>query len=384
MKKVLKTMIVILEAAIILFIFSGCWDYHELEAYSIVAGMAIDKGQNGYKYHVTFECVKMSGSGKSQQIEPLLLNEDGNTIFDAVRSTLRESDKKLYFSHCKVLIVGSDIAKDGLRSVLDWMQRDAEPRLTLSVLVSKEKTAEEILRVKPQSVQLLSFQIASTLQESTGFYGSPTSLQLYEVTNILNSDGLELVLPAIEKKPEVDGDTVQLSGGAVFKKDKQIGWLSPNQDRYYNYVRDKIKGGLLVTGPTPGSTNVTLEIIDSKTTVKPSVSGQSASVEINVKMRAAYAEQDNETDFLSKIGLAQVEKYAEKTLEFEIESNVKNVQQRFDSDIFGFGSKIHQSSPNDWNKLSKSWDRIFKAMKVKVNAEVKIENTGLSLPKVGD
>lgn len=383
MKKKWKQAIVILESALILFLFSGCWNYHELETYSIVSGMAIDKGENGYKYHVTFECMKMSGGGKSGQIEPLLIEEDGNSVFDAVRSTVRESDKKLYFNHCKILVLGSEVAQDGIKSAVDWVKRDAEPRITVDMLVSKSKTAEEILRVKPQSGQLLSYQVDNTLAESAGYYGSSAGVQLYQATDILNSPGISLVLPAVEVKPTNDGETVQVSGGAVFRGDRLIGWLDAEPAKFYALIQGKTKGGLLLTGPTPGSTQICLEVLDCETKMKPVVSGQSLTYEIKVRIRAALAEQDSEKDLVSQIGIGRVEQYADQTIRYGITSVVKDVQHRFDSDIFGFGSDLYQNQPKEWSRLGPRWDQIFETISVKPEAEVEIENTALNVTKDG-
>ncbi|QAT51114.1 Ger(x)C family spore germination protein [Caproiciproducens sp. NJN-50] len=383
MKKAIRLSLILLESALILILFSGCWNYHELETYSVVAGMAIDKGQNGYQYHVTFECMKMTGGGQGAQIEPLLIEEDGNTIFEAVRSTLRESDKKLYFNHCHIVILSSDIAKEGLKSVTDWIQRDAEPRLTMDVLVSKEKTAGEILRVKPQTGELLSYQIDNTLAESASYYGSSAGVQLYQMTDTLNAEGISLVLPAIEKKKSEDEETVQLAGGAVFKGDRMTGWLAAEPVKYVALVRGNLKGGLIQTGPTPGSTQFTLEILESETKVKPVVSGESVTVNIDIKMRTAFGEQDSEKDLLAQLGISKVENYADQTIQYETARVVKDVQRSFNSDIFGFGNTIYQNQPNEWEKISSKWDDIFKTLKVKVTAEVKIENTALNMTKDG-
>jgi spore germination protein KC len=383
MKKIWKTTAVFLEAALILTLFSGCWNYHELETYSIVSGIAIDKGQNGYKYHVTFECIKMSGGGKDAHIEPLLMEEDGNTIFDAARSTLRESDKKLYFNHCKILILSSEIAKEGVKAVTDWIQRDAEPRLTINVLVSKETTAEEILSVKPQSGQLLSLQIDNTLAESENYYGSTAGIQVYQMTNTLNTEGISLVLPAIEKKKSQDEETVQLSGGAIFKGDRQVGWLATVPAKFFALIRGKVKGGLIQTGPTPGSTQFSLEILESQTKVKPVVSGNTVTVNIDIRMKTAFGEQDSEKDLLTQLGISKVEQYADRTIQYETTRVVKDVQQSFGSDIFGFGSAVHMNQPNEWDRIGSRWDDIFKTLKVKVVADVKIENTALNMTKDG-
>lgn len=114
----------------LVFLLTGCWNYHEIETLQVVAGIAVDPGQHGYKYHLTFECVKLSSAGQPGKSgpQPVLLEADGNSIFDAVRNTLSESDKKLYFSQCKIVIISREIAKSGLKGLTDWFLRDAEPR----------------------------------------------------------------------------------------------------------------------------------------------------------------------------------------------------------------------------------------------------------------
>lgn len=383
MKKIWKAAALLLEAALMLTLFTGCWNYHELETYSVVSGMAIDKGQNGYRYRVTFECIKMSDGGKGAQIEPLVVVADGNTVFDAARSTLRESDKKLYFNHCKILILSSDIAREGIKSVTDWVKRDAEPRLTMNLLISKEKTAGEILNTKPQSGQILSNQIDSTLAGSVGYYGSPANVQLYEMTNILNADGISLVLPAIEKKKADKGETVQLSGGAVFRGDRLIGWLDADSAKNYALVRGKIKGGLLLTGTTPKSSQFCLEILESKTKVKPVVSGQTVTVNISIGMKTALAEQNSEKDLLSQMGISKVEQDADRTLQYKIEGVVKSVQQNLGVDIFGFGNSIYRNQPDEWEKIGPRWDTVFKTLKTNVTADVQIVDTALNMAKEG-
>ena len=371
-------------AALALLLQTGCWSYHELETYSIVAGMAIDKGQNGYKYHLTIECVDMSATGGPQAgIEPQILTEDGDSIFDAVRSTLRESDKKLYFNHCQIVVISSELAGEGIKPLLDWFQRDAEPRVTLDFLVSKEKTAGEILDVTPQTGQITSFQIANSLTESASYYGGTPSRKLYKINNTLNAEGISLSLPAIETKPAKEGKTVQLAGTAVFKGDRQIGWLDDEPSKYFVIARGEAHGGLLLTGEKPDATDLVLEILNMKAKTEPELSGDSVSMRIKVDMEAAFAEQNSTVDYLQRDGMEKIQGYAERTIRDGIQDVVKNVQQQFDSDIFGFGSSIFLSKPGEWERLKPGWDDTFRNLKVEVDAKVTIRNAALDIAKGG-
>lgn len=378
-----KKTIVLLEVILILFSFTGCWDYHELESYSVVSGMAVDKGQNGFKYHVTFECINIS-EGEQTKIKPMILEGNGNTIFEAVRGVLKETDKKLYFDHCHIIILSQELAKTGIRPLLDWIKRDAEPRLTIDVIVSKEKTAGEILKVKPQSNSLIAYQINSTLRECSEYNGDPIAVQVYEITNILNIEGLSLALPAVEKKETEQGGTVHFCGAAIFKGDRLTGWLNLEEEEFLNIVRGKTQRGLLLTGPTPGSTQICLEISKCRTKVTPELSGESLTINIDVNLETAFAEQSGEKDIFTEVGRDEVEKYAEQTLETKITNVVKYGQQNFDHDIFGFGNMLYQKDKKSWDRVKPKWNQMFKAAKVKVNAKVQIQNSGLNTTRVGD
>lgn len=374
--KHLRKSLALLLALLPVFLFSGCWDYHEVENYNIVAGFAIDNGQNGYKYHLTFECLKLEGDQKSGGVKPLIVESDGNTVFEAVRSAMQESSRKLYFSHCRIAIISSDLAASGILPLLDWLQRDAEPRITLDLLISKEKTAGEILKQEPQTDQLTSYQISKALNEAATSDASTNDERLFEVNNILSSEeGTSLTLPAVKLQQEGDVSTPRISGTAVFRGDRLVGWLDQNASMYLLFLLGKISGGLFLTGLHPADNNITLEILSSNTSVKPVLSGDSVTMNIQVSFSAAYGEQNSRQDLLSLYPLHTFELSAAQTLKNGIENVIATVQQKYSADIFGFGTKIYQNDPRDWNRFRSNWDEKFKTVKCSVTTRVEIKNT---------
>lgn len=379
-------MLVACQVLLLLLPLAGCWDYREVENLQIVAGMAIDKGQNGYKYHTTFECVKLSGGGGQGGggPQPVILETDGNTIFDTVRSALGESDKKLYFSHCKIVVISQDIASGGLKSFLDWFLRDAEPRATLDFLVSKEPTAGEILRVKPKTADITSFQISESLHGTQSGSGKSLDMELYQVNNIINSEGTALVLPAVEKKEEPSGPSVQIAGGALFDDDNRLqGWLDGDQMKYLNFIKNKIGNVLLLTGEKTTDQNIALEILSSKTKVQPIIKNGTPSVKIQISLEASLGEQDSTVDMLKKYGDQKIQKFAENTLETNLKHEITMVQQQYGSDIFGFGTEFEQDKPKEWDKMKANWNSLFPKLKCDVTADVIIRNAATGADKGG-
>lgn len=364
--------------------FSGCWDYHEIEMYSIVSGIAIDKGQNGYKYHLTIEYLNISGDVNENQNKSLTVESDGNTIFDAERAALRKFGKKFYFSNCKIMIISKEIAAEGIKPLLDWFIRDAELRTTLEILVSKEKTAGEILRAKSKNQESISFQLVNMLSEASSFDSVDQCLQLYEIIDILNTPGEELSLPGVHIKDDQDGPTIELTANSVFKNGKLIGWLNNAQNEYYMFAKNKIKGGIIVTGITPAEKDIALEIFKSNTKITPIVNGSNVTIKIDVKTTAGYAEENTSQSYIDKYGISTIEQCADRTVKNGITGVIANVKKQYGSDIFGFGKAIYDKYPSAWEKLCKSGGNVFSKFNFEVNTDVRIENTAVALKKGGD
>lgn len=375
---------VIFLSTVLMVTCSGCWSYHEIESLSVVTGIALDTGQNGYKYHMTFEILNLSDSEKQSSAKSLILETDGDTLFQAVRSALKQNNHKLYFSNCKIIIVSSALAQQGLKHILDLFLRDGEARITMQLFISKEKTAGEILKSEMTNGELTAFQLNNMLDSSTRNLSVCPNVKLYQINNMLNTDGIDLTLPTLTLKKEEQNSTVLLDGTAVFRSDKLIGFMNDIDSLYFLFTKDEIEGGILVTGEEPDSKDVSLEIQQSKTSVQPTVQNEQVSVNLDITMTAAFAEQMSKTDLVSKVGVNGIAKFAEKTLQENVERVIQTTQSRFGSDIFGFGLKIYQDKPSQWKKLKPKWNKLFPKIKYKVNAHVKITNTALIADKGGE
>jgi|GEM_PF-965046 spore germination protein KC len=368
----------LLESALIALSFSGCFSYHELENMTIVTAVAVDEGQNGKLYHLSFECLNMSSGGEEGQqgTQPVILESEGNSIFDGVRNALTEASQKLYFSDCQEVILSRKIAQKGIRKVLNWFLSDAETRVTLRFVVSEEPTAAELLNQKQKTAQTPAFEISGALEEAYADSLACLPLKLYEINNILSEEGDSLTLPGVrvEEKPGKPA-WLRLGRTAVFRDDRLIGWLPENQVPYFLFVRNRVQNGLIVPGSRmPGAA---FEIAESKTDLDFSFSGSAPFAEVRIKSQVTADElaTGQKNGDLSSPNFNELEKSARNTVEAGVESVVEYVQKTSGVDIFGFGYKISKEYPSEWKKLSKNWDGTFRRMKCRADAEIKVRNT---------
>ncbi|HEX2986509.1 MAG TPA: Ger(x)C family spore germination protein [Caproiciproducens sp.] len=357
---------------------SGCWNYREVDNMLMVAGMALDAGKEGFKYHATFELLDLS-QGKTGS---KLLETEGDSLFECARNAIGKTKKKLFFSHCKLVVISNQLASEGVTPLFDFLMRDSEPRINLDIIVSKESTAGDILQQKPVSDQLVSIEISDQLKQNTASLGEAPNVKLYQANNMLADSGTSLILPTVKISKDKTKAT-ELDGTAVFKKDRLIGYLNRNETKYLLFVNNKIKGGLLLSSPENDKNFITVEISDNKTKIQPEVKDTDVTVNIQIKTRGALGEDETSKDYSTVSGIKEAAKSSEKEISYGVNEVIKKVQMEYGSDIFGFGSKIHQDSPETWKKLKDNWTDTFRKLKFTVTANVDIENTATARGKVG-
>lgn len=368
-----------------IFILTGCWNYREMETLLIVAGVAIDKGSNGSGYHLTIDTVDVT-EGKEKPPKSKFIETDGDTIFDAIRNAVKESDKKLLWSHDKIIIISNQIASEGIAPVLDLFIRNTESRNDTDVIISKANTAQDVIKPKGFANQISSFETDKTITNDTKFLSKAPYVKLFQAIDMLFGNGIALTLPVLNVTSNMGEPVTELDGTAVFKRDKLLGYLNSDESKLFLFATNQIQGGIFLVKENSPTPNISLDIKDSKTTITPICTSDKPSINIDIQMQCALGETETSSDYSTEDGIKKVESDAAKELQVGIKQLVSKVGAQYDSDIFGFGSSIYQDNYEYWNKIKPQWDSIFKTLNVNVTAKVEIENsaTTKSNIKVGD
>lgn len=365
-----------------IFLITGCWSYKEIDRLSIVMGAAVDK-EDG-KYLLTVEIVNLTG-GREAKVESKIVTSKGDTLLDASRNIIEISGKRLYWSHIKVIIVCQKIAREGIAQVIDWFNREPETRISINVLISKEKTARELLEQQSITSVIRSMEMYDMLVSQDSLSKAP-KIAIYEFINDLASQGKSAVLPTVGIKLNEGQRTSELSGTAVFKSDRLIGFLDGEDTRYFLFIMNKVKGGLLVEKESTESTqvNVALEIFAdlTDTKIKPVYSNGKLTMKLDVYVDADIAEIAGTEDYIDEPGRSKLKRDAEAALKDNIKRVIRKVQNDFGSDIFGFGSIVKNDMPDIWKSIEKDWDKIYKNLDVNINANITITNSALVMKPI--
>jgi spore germination protein KC len=366
------TLLILLNA----ILASGCWNYREVDKLAIVAGAAIDKGENGL-YTITVEIVKI-GTGKETKSSSEMITMEGKTIFDAVRNGILSSKKRFYWSHAKVVILSKEIASEGVIKVLDWFNRDSEARPDIRILISKEASAKEIFTSQGTTEEIKSFLLDDSIKNQMSLSKAPIN-DNFQFVSDLQAEGLSAITPSVTLK-QIDGKMFpHITGAAIFKSDKLIGFLNDEETKDLLFIRNMVKGGILTEGTQENgiTTPVSLEIFNSKTQVKPVVDGMNIEIHLNIDTTVAIDEIGGTENLIDDEGRLRLEQNAEKSLKKQIESLIKKVQSEYAVDIFGFGAKLREDKNDVWKDVSSNWEEKFRNLEVNVTIKVHIRNSAV-------
>lgn len=259
-----------------------------------------------------------------------------------------------------------------------WYNRDSETREDVNILISEGASAKEILDGQSITEDIKSFTLAETIKNEVSLNQAPIRDMLrFDIE--LNTKGLSAIVPAIKLK-ELDGKIVpQIMGTAIIKNHKLVGFLDGEETKTLIFIRNEVKNGLLVeeVKTAASTTFVSLEIFKNKTKVKPVVDGKNIKFDLDIKTTVAIDEISSTENFIDEEGQKQLEQITQNTLKQRIEALIKKMQSEYESDILGFGAKLHEVNAQAWNNVKNNWDEVFKDLKVNVKIKVHIKNSSM-------
>ncbi|MGA3600562.1 Ger(x)C family spore germination protein [Lysinibacillus agricola] len=370
-------------------ILTGCWDKRELNELGITLAIGIDKVED--EYQVTAQVVVPSeiptktSTGRSPVI---LFKEKGETVYEALRKITKTSPRKIYPGHLRMLVLGEDLAEEGIAKSLDFLSRDWELRSDFFVAIAKDGTAEEVLNVRTTIESIPANKMFNSLQTSEEYWAATNGIKLDEFIASLTSDGKEAVLTGILVTGDQEiGSTKQNVESinpparivydelAVFKKDKLVGWLTERESRGYNGIVNEVQNSVTaISCPKEGKATIEIIKVDSK--MKGKIKKGKPEVDVNIKVKGNVGEVECQINLNELDTIVELAKITEKQMEETINLSIETLQKQYKSDIFGFGEAIHRSNPKEWKKMKAQWDEEFAEMTANVKVDVELKHTG--------
>ena len=375
----IKKTAVLLLAAVQLFLLSGCWNYVEIDEQINVSGIALDIGREGKRLHLSAEIVTV-GKGEHSEFESHVMEAEGNTVFEAIREMMTLSSKKLYFGHCKLMVIGEDLARSGIRELLDLPLRNHELRTTMNVVIAKGCSGRALLLTKGLTTTIVSYRICDMLKTCERSVGCAAMAKDYQIFDGLEAPGLAVTIPALELT-EIDGeDAVRLCGAGVFDGDRLIGWFTVPQTACLSLLKNKYKTGLLTAEAAESPYfSSSFEVYRAGSAMKVSCAGDgTVTADITVKLRINIGEVQTKADYLDPAQTAKTAFALEKNVEHDLRHVADLTQNTFRCDVLGVGQQLEKTDPAAWRALGPDWKTRYPRVKFQIRAEVTIMSSGAS------
>ena len=364
-------------------ILCGCYDYSDIEIELIVAGMAFDitESENGEQlYLVTAEVVTLNSqsSGQGQGSHSALVQNADKTPLAAIRGIMACSSKKLFFGHCKLIVLSSQVAQKGIAPILDLVFRDREIRLSMDVIVARGCKAHELLSVSTVMSSIKSYEIVQTVKTVGKQYGTAPSVNVNELLNRIYNGSDSAKAPFFTVKKSTDGkDSYFLDGLAVFRHDELCGFVSSQNSSFCLLASGEFESGTMTCTLPASSFPFTFNITDSSTNIDLERTDGGAELTLKLDLTVSFTEIPDDLPFFSEkdtdLIVDQISKYISDNV-FEV---VKDTIDRYGTDIFRFLPKLLTVYPRYLSGFD-SPKQFLRTLKLKVETNISAEDNGLS------
>lgn len=380
---------------------TGCWSAHEIDELAFIAAMGIDREGDLVKLTVQIivGSVGGEGGGGSGADSPVwVTSTTGNTLSEAVFSLHRVVSKVPFWSHSTIMIIGEDMARNGIAEIIDWTARDRQIRNRIRVAVALGK-AEDILKVEPKMDQLPAEYIESLIRQGTNTGFIPRS-ELYHLRiAYANRPRMQILLPLLQPQPQEDtggraggktpaagtdgeggdgeqkAESIELIGSAVFRDDKMVGQLDIYETRGISWLKGSVRTTLLTINRVEGQ--VTQQVEFASVRYRSAQQGQQAGLLARISQDGTLkawplAAQHGITPTILK----QLEGDLVAQIEGEIRSALAKTQE-LGADVAGLGERLRRVNPRQFDE--RTWDADYRNFNLQLQIEAAFRRIGLTI-----
>jgi spore germination protein KC len=366
-------------AAAMLLMVSGCFDRRELDTIAIVVGAGLDKGREEGNVRVTLQIANI---GSSEQSDPqtasneassfVNVTEEGPAVNYAVRNMQSKVSRFIYLAHNKVIIIGEEMAKEGINDALDFFVRASEARLTVHLFVA-EGEASEILDSSQHFGQLPGSEIQELIRKQEVTSTAPIVTEFDFVTTMIGKSR-EAYAPLIKIVEEDGGKNLKISGTAVFKDSKMVGTFDEYETQGMLHIHNRYKQGVLFVNIE--DTPATIEILDAKTKIRPEVfTDGTIKMHIKLNVSAGLGDQGAGVNLFTPQNMDKVKSAVSDAIRDQIVRAIEKAKE-YDSDVFGFGQSLSRIYPEKWKEIEGQWEDLFRSVQYDVEIKVATKLSG--------
>ena len=348
----MKKIIILLSA---LLLFTGCYDYNELNDIAVISGMAVAYKDN--KYEITLEIInaKKSDSNESNQTGTMLVSATGSTPSAAINNATAKVDKISLFSHLQIVILDESVAKKGIKEISNYLFREIHISNNFYYIIAEDTDAKEILKVKIKNEPVVTNALLNLFNNSNDVEMLDLNNEFDDLFAQIKDGKSDIVIPSVK----LNKNNLALGTLGIFKKDKLIDYLSKEESQTYYLLKSQVENSLFYTNDTA------ISVYQNKTKYKVT----DDTINIKLSANALIKCLNEETNLREGFKNRKLSKYYSKVLKTNIKKLIEKSIET-DSDFLGINTKYYQQAPKQYQK------DIYKLIKYKVEVDLEVNRNG--------
>lgn len=359
-------------------LLTGCWSAKELNESGLVAGVGFDC--NRHKYVLTAQILQPGkltpkAKGKSETAV-FIASSTGKTVFQAIRNFPDHISRKLFWSHCRLFVIGRDLAKESVTQTLDWFYRNQELR-PLSYVALAEHKAIDLRRIKTHLEPIPAYEFANAIDSLADMSNAPiVTLKDFMKWTASPIGAAYLPILSVHRKGELS-----ISGTGVFLHDRLVGTLNTDESRSLLSLIGQVKSGTLVIpaleqhGTQSTNEFMTFEIMGAHTSKEVRVHFGNPTVIYHIHYVVDIADDPSRVAH-TKQEYQALTLMSERQIKSQILTCIGQLKG-YHADIIGAGDAIHRANPIVWHRLMQHWDEAFPKVSIQLDVSVLIRHEGL-------
>jgi len=371
---------------LIVILLTGCWDSIELDDRGFAISIGIDKiseenKENAHpqdKYSVTVSIANIASfASKEGNVEDdkarLLRTNTNETVNGALLIANDNVSEQVDYSHTKLLILGEELLKDEelLKEALDSIERLHKMSQNLIVMCC-EGNVEEILKANSGSQSMVGLFVENFYKNNSKQISNTFKINIQQLVKSLRENSCAII-PKIGLKEEF----ISIEGAGIIQDFKFAGWLTPDETTQYILFREEGEGVELLASyehelircrVDKQNIHFRFEERDGKLVFKPRLI-------INGKVEEHILMGEN---IFNSQALQKMEDTFEQEVKKQYETILKDIQSKYEKDIFNVRELLHHNDYKLWKKYGEDWNKTYKEMIFDMELEVSIKSVGVT------
>lgn len=367
----MKKAAVLLVAAALLLL-GGCKsgmlyaDMREIDQLELIQTVGLDAAADGV--------TATAAGGKRVGAEsPVVLENTSPTAARAMRLMQNYSSKKyIFYGHVRYLLIGEDAAREGLGKYLDYVERSVELRLSTGLLIVKDGTANELIRLTSTESESTADLLAS-LEKDVRLMSESRVGSCGEAAESLAESGTALIA-AVQSEQEDGHRCIASAGYAVFRDGMLAAYIDTDTARAVNLLTGEVEGDVTELDDGRGGL-AALRITSGKSSFRAEFSGdEPVRILIKARVTANIEELGERVDPYDPAELADLERQLAALEAARIERAL-SLMRELSCDYLGIGAKLRLAHPVRLGRLGGRLGETVAGAETEVRVEAKIERT---------